>query len=659
MQIRYRPEIDGLRTIAVLAVIIYHAQFMLGGEHFLKGGFLGVDVFFVISGFLITSIIMKELNTEGTFSFLGFYERRARRILPALFLVILVALPLAWYLLLPTQMTDFGKSILSTLLFGSNFYWFDSLQEYGAESALLKPFLHTWSLAVEEQYYILFPVLLMVIYKWFKSYTVVLLTAGLLLSLGLSDYVTGKNQSLSFYMLHTRFWELLAGSLLANILYFHPQKENDAFLNKTMPILGLYLIGYSLFFIDLDSNHPGYVTLLPVIGTVLIIWFANEKDLVTQLLSSRLFVGIGLISYSLYLWHYPIFAFGRIIEPSPDWLHKTAWLFLTVIFSVAAYFWVEKPFRNRNRLSLRAFSTIIGVTALLIASFSIFLMSEHDSVPKNDRLKALYGENVIDNQLLKRKSWDILDKIHYELGYETERKGNAVTAPRSESEKLWFTSKAKLKVLIVGNSHGKDLFNAFTTNAEQFPGIEFARYGIHTKSSKEAIKTMKAAPNFKAADVIIISTRFGKLDKADRANHVSIKKLPGFIDTLKESGKKVILTSNTPEFFAYKGYDNIFDGYMREKGSLFDKEELNTLYYSMKASDVDEVNNKLREIAQNKNITYLDKHSIICSDIKMQCDGVTDDGLKTFYDYGHYTLEGAKYFGSKIAEQGWLKKLSE
>lgn len=370
MQIKYRPEIDGLRTIAVLAVIIYHAQFIMGGEHFLKGGFLGVDVFFVISGFLITSIIMKELHVDGKFSFLGFYERRARRILPALLLVIIAAFPFAWYLLLPSQLIDFSKSILSTLFFGSNFYWFDSLAEYDAESALLKPFLHTWSLAVEEQYYIIFPIILIVIYRWFKRYTVVLLTAGLLLSFGLSDYVTSKDQSLSFYMLPTRFWELLAGSLLANILYFHPQKENDAFLNKTMPLLGLYLIGYSIFAVDFDSNHPGYVTLLPVLGTVLIIWFANDKDLVTKVLSSRFFVGVGLISYSLYLWHYPIFAFGRIIDPSPTWHDKAQWIILTFLFSVVTYFLVEKPYRNRQKISLRTLNISLISVALMISLVS-------------------------------------------------------------------------------------------------------------------------------------------------------------------------------------------------------------------------------------------------------------------------------------------------
>jgi peptidoglycan/LPS O-acetylase OafA/YrhL len=414
MKIKYRPEVDGLRTIAVLAVIIYHAHFKLVEVPFLKGGFLGVDIFFVISGFLITSIIMKELHVDGKFSFLGFYERRARRILPALFLVILTSFPVAWYLLLPNQLVDFAKSILSTIFFGSNFYWLDSLAEYDTESALLKPFLHTWSLAVEEQYYIVFPVILMVIYRWFKSHTVVLLTAGLLLSMGFSDYVTSKNQSLSFYMLPTRFWELLAGSLLANILYFHPQKENDAFLNKTMPILGLYLIGYSLFFISFESNHPGYVTLFPVIGTVLIIWFANEKDLVTRLLSSRLFVGIGLISYSLYLWHYPIFAFGRMIDLTPTWHDKAAWIALTFVLSITAYILVEKPFRDKQKVPQKVlFLSLLTVALIIFAGSSLVLVKNGLSTRLPDILINL-ETNVLKSRVCEGKQFECSIELNAE-----------------------------------------------------------------------------------------------------------------------------------------------------------------------------------------------------------------------------------------------------
>lgn len=318
MELKYRPEIDGLRTIAVVSVIIYHAEFNIGVHTFLQGGFLGVDVFFVISGFLITSIIMSEYQRTGHFSISNFYERRARRLFPALLTVMLVSLPFSWFYLLPTQLIDFSKSLIASLLFGSNFYWHDALREYGTESALIKPFLHTWSLAVEEQYYIIFPLVLISIYRWWKSHTIVILSACFLLSLQFSEWATVDHPSFSFYMLPSRFWELISGALLANIFYFHPAKDNDALLNRIMPIFGLFLILHSVFFTHFESNHPGFITLTPVIGTMLIIWFANKDDLITNILSSKPLVSTGLISYSLYLWHYPIFAFGRIINLAPS-----------------------------------------------------------------------------------------------------------------------------------------------------------------------------------------------------------------------------------------------------------------------------------------------------------------------------------------------------
>ena len=172
MKLNYRPEIDGLRAIAVITVIIYHAEIFLLDHKIFKGRFIGVDIFFVISGYLITSIIHKELISTGTFSFKHFYERRIRRIIPVLLVVILASLPFAWIYLLPHSLIDFSKSILYSLGFSSNFYFWYSGAQYGAESSLFKPFLHTWSLSVEEQYYILFPVIFLFVFKYFRKYLI-------------------------------------------------------------------------------------------------------------------------------------------------------------------------------------------------------------------------------------------------------------------------------------------------------------------------------------------------------------------------------------------------------------------------------------------------------------------------------------------------------
>tara|TARA_B100001057_G_scaffold485632_1_gene565599 strand:+ start:5641 stop:6657 length:1017 start_codon:yes stop_codon:yes gene_type:complete len=312
MKLNYRAEIDGLRAIAVGAVILYHAKVSIFGHQLFSGGFIGVDIFFVISGYLITSIILKELITTGSFSFKHFYKRRVRRILPVLLLVMLVSLPFAWMYLLPNSFIDFSKTIFASLGFSSNFYFHYSGQQYGHESGLLKPFLHTWSLSVEEQFYILFPVTLFFTFRYFKKYLIYVLLFGFVLSLVLAEWTSRNYPSASFYFLHTRMWELLVGSILAYFEITFGHRSKNQILNLILPSVGVLLIVHFILFFHDKILHPSLFTICPVIGVSLIIWFSNKDELITKILSTKLFVGIGLISYSLYLWHYPIFAFARI-----------------------------------------------------------------------------------------------------------------------------------------------------------------------------------------------------------------------------------------------------------------------------------------------------------------------------------------------------------
>ena len=366
MKLTYRPEIDGLRAIAVGAVILYHAQINIFGHQLFKGGFIGVDIFFVISGYLITSIIFKELVITGSFSFKHFYERRIRRILPALLFVMLVSLPFAWIYLLPSSFIDFSKSILYSLGFTSNFYFWYSGQQYGAQSGLLKPFLHTWSLSVEEQFYILFPIILLITFKYFKKYLIHILILGFAISLGLADWGSRNHPSFNFYVLPTRGWELLAGSILAYFEIALGHRSKNIKLNLTLPSIGLLLIGHSILFFNDKMFHPSFYTISPIVGVSFIIWFSNKNEPITKILSTKLFVGIGLISYSLYLWHYPIFAFQRInspylIRPSVISflnnhlnyenyliLEKITILLFLIVLSIFSFYFVEKIFRNKK-----------------------------------------------------------------------------------------------------------------------------------------------------------------------------------------------------------------------------------------------------------------------------------------------------------------------
>jgi len=361
MHLKYRPEIDGLRAIAVLAVIFYHAEISFRGMTLLEGGFIGVDIFFVISGYLITSIILRELNRRD-FSLRNFYERRSRRILPPLFLMFSICTYVAWQELMPKAFYEYSNSLLSSLGFSSNF-WFWLEDSYTAEASAVKPLLHTWSLSVEEQFYLLFPVFLFLLWKFARKYVLASITVALLLSLQLADYASEHSPDAAFYLLHTRAWELLAGALLAK-MELHRGRMTNSLLSSTMPALGMMLIIYSIIFFEDSMQHPSLITLQPVIGTMLVIWFCGREDLVSKILSCKPFVAVGLVSYSLYLWHAPVFAFARIKYAVLSNLEMTGLILLSIVLATASYYFIERPFRDRNRVSIKVLVATMGVTAL-------------------------------------------------------------------------------------------------------------------------------------------------------------------------------------------------------------------------------------------------------------------------------------------------------
>ena len=363
-KLTYRAEIDGLRAIAVGSVILYHAQMVLFGRDWFEGGFIGVDIFFVISGYLITRIILSELQTKGSFSFLNFYERRARRILPMLFVVVITAFLYGLFTLLPNEIRELSLSSLFSILFTSNFYFFDITTEYGAESSLLKPMLHTWSLGVEEQFYLVFPILAIVTFKFFRKHFLTILVSLSLLSLQFAELMAVWNADLNFYLPFSRFWELAVGSMLAyrELSY---KTSDEGIAKKALPMLGLYLIAYSILFFDGKTPHPSFQTLIPIVGVALIIGFASKDEMVGRVLGSKPFVWVGLISYSAYLWHFPIFAFSRMDKVSLSNFDKFELIIGTAVISVLGYFLIEKPFRRK--INSKSF-------VLVLSSASVFLI---------------------------------------------------------------------------------------------------------------------------------------------------------------------------------------------------------------------------------------------------------------------------------------------
>jgi peptidoglycan/LPS O-acetylase OafA/YrhL len=362
---KYRREIDGLRAVAVLPVIFFHAGFEAFG-----GGFVGVDVFFVISGYLITTIILAE-KEKGTFSLVNFYERRARRILPALFFVMICCLPFAWFWLMPDQLEEFSKSLLYISSFISNFlFWKKS--GYFDTAAELKPLLHTWSLAVEEQYYMLFPLFLMLLWKLRKRWMVGSLFVVAVASLALAQWGAYHRPAATFYLLPARFWELAIGALIS--FYFYYKKNNvniitaNKTVNETLSLVGISMICYSIIAFDKSTPFPSFYALFPTIGTGLIIVFTNSKTFVGRFLGTKVMVGIGLISYSAYLWHNPLFVFARhqsLTEPS-----TTILIVMSALSIVLAYFswrYIEIPFRNKDRFKRKnIFSySLVGSVAFI------------------------------------------------------------------------------------------------------------------------------------------------------------------------------------------------------------------------------------------------------------------------------------------------------
>ena len=363
--IKYRPEIDGLRALAVVSVIIYHAEIYFRGYSFFQGGFLGVDIFFVISGYLISKIIINEVNINF-FSFLKFYEKRARRILPLLFTVILFSFPFAWNRMLPSQFVEYSESIISSLFFVSNIFFYFTASTYGAESSLFKPFLHTWSLGIEEQFYIFFPILLIFTYKYLRNFVLHVFVIILISSFFYGVYVSKIDYNFSFYFSLTRFWEIIFGSILTYIELKFKKNENKI-INNLMPLIGLCIIFLSIYLFDDKSPISNFKILFCISGVGLIIIFSSTKDITTYILSFKPFVFLGLISYSMYLWHFPVMAFGRLQGHQTNF-DKLLWLSLIFLLSILSYYLIERPFRDNLIIISSTFWKIIIFVFIIILS---------------------------------------------------------------------------------------------------------------------------------------------------------------------------------------------------------------------------------------------------------------------------------------------------
>lgn len=436
----YRPEIDGLRAIAVFSVILFHAKFFLYDSYLLTGGFLGVDIFFTISGYLITKIILKEIIKKNHFSFKNFYIRRIRRILPALLFVIIITLILGFFLLLSESLIDLTKSIFSIIFFISNIYFNYNGTGYNGEDSLIRPLIHTWSLSVEEQFYILFPIFLIIIYKFFKKNTLIILLLAFLISLLFAAYCSKDYPGTNFYQLPSRGFELLLGSLIAYLeINNRKKKKSFSILNTICPLIGIIMITYSLIFFDYDKiYHPSFITLIPLLGLCLVIWFCKKGGVVTNMLSNKYLVFIGLISYSVYLWHYPIFSYLRYLYLFQTPTIKIFAIFLTLILSIFSYYFIEKRFRNKKVTSLKKIIVYILFCTTILVAVSLYII-------KKKGVQSRFPNIFVEE-------FSSIDKINY---------------------KIYKNNKFR-DVFLIGDSHARRLFYSLDEEMDKLPNNFFA-----------------------------------------------------------------------------------------------------------------------------------------------------------------------------------------
>ena len=446
---KYRREIDGLRAVAVIPVILFHAGFKT-----FAGGFVGVDVFFVISGYLITSIILKE-KYLGTFSLLSFYERRARRILPALFTVILTCLPFAWLWMMPQELKAFGRSLTAVSLFVSNVFFWRETSYFGIE-AELKPLIHTWSLAVEEQYYLIFPIFILMTWRFGVRCISLILIITFVLSLVAAQWASSSQPSANFFLLPTRGWELLIGVFIALLFSKYGDDPSNTLkikwqqpVRQSGSIGGLILILYSIFVFNETTPFPSLYALVPTIGTALIIVFATPQTWIGRFLGNNLFVGVGLISYSAYLWHQPLFAFARIHSLAPP-QYYTFLLLIIASIGLAYLSWrfIEMPFRNKQKISRNTVFILATFTSLGIIGLGVIGYSK-DGFPSRFSI----SPKIIESFSMSEREHDCFDKI------KVHERDDWLCDLGNQAENISF--------FVFGDSHALALLPSFDEAAKQ------------------------------------------------------------------------------------------------------------------------------------------------------------------------------------------------
>jgi peptidoglycan/LPS O-acetylase OafA/YrhL len=641
----YRADIDGLRAVAIVPVVLFHA-----GVSAFPGGFVGVDVFFVISGFLITGLIRHEIDT-GTFSLVNFYERRVRRLLPALFAMLAVVTVLAAWLLLPADFADYAKSVLATSLFASNFLFWQEAGYFGRAAEEI-PLLHTWSLAVEEQFYILFPLFLVFVAtrcaRRYVAATALVTAASFLLSMVMVEVA----QDAAFYLAPARAWELGIGALLALGAIPAARRKH---LRSLAALAGIVAIACSVALFSPSTAFPGAAALLPCLGTGAIIWAGSGgHNVVGDALSARPVVLTGLVSYSLYLWHWPLLTLGRYYAVRDLTVFETSVLLaLAAVASVASWRYVERPFRGKSGLleRRRLFATAAALTGIAIVASTASIVAEGWPGRSDPAVR-----RIVDGGNDRRtRDWECGNTTLAKV-----RSGNLCTtgSPRAGAPRflIWGDSHARAMADAIGAAAARaDVAGLLALRPGCAPLRDAEVRGHDAEHDCNAFTEAVLELLGRSPDVtdVVLAGRWALLAEGTRYGHESgetvyltdslasehslatnrqvfARALHRSVTALLGQGKRVWLVASVPEV----GWDVPS---VLARSHRFGRVPPDAPTRAEYAARQEHVLAVLNELDALPGVVVLRPDAVLCSDARCE---VTRDGLPLYFDSHHLTLRG-------------------
>lgn len=652
MSLAYRPEVDGLRCIAVLIVILNHLN-IFG----FAGGFVGVDVFFVISGYLITSIILKEIK-NGEFSFSRFYKRRVIRLAPAYFIVVLVTAFIAYMFMLPQELHNFSVSVFYSTFFSANFYMWNAVGGYFGSGADTTPLLHLWSLAVEEQFYLFWPIVIVFVYRFFKGVKLFLfIFVILLLALIFSEWGAVNYRAAAYYLMPTRAFELIMGAMLALIpsAFF---LRTPLTLRMILGGIGMGLIFYGSVFFDSSTWYPGVNALFPCIGTFLVIAFVWSRDpFIGYILSSRIFVGIGKISYPAYLWHWPIIAFLNLQLVELTAFVSFAVLGLTFSLAYLSYQFVEKPARRLKAWRWQAVVMSGFVLPAIIISSVAWGTINSEGFPHR-----------FDEALIKRSN----AVLSYAYDIRGRCNEGPVISPVGPDDCILGVQKPEVDFLLLGDSHANHftgMFDVLASDAgvrgydvtqSQSPFLVDVNWYYKQGEKTLLHKNMKSRNEFvknelisNEYDYVVLAGSFvnylrqGLFSFQEAVPDIS---QPGVfreamirtIDLIVENGSTPILVKGNPIFSSDVSHctlNNIRFGLNKKCFML--KSEYQKNFYEW-SGFVDELESRF------ESLIVVDPAQVMCDEDKCYTE---IEGVPLYKDAGHLNYEGSKLIGELYIER--------